>query len=227
MAWTNQNNDGAEVALAIPNTGTVSFDWAVKLSTLRLPSHLISSRQIAALDLARQQTVENILESDAEWILFLDSDVLPPIDVYPRLREHNLDIVSGLYYAKKDPVHPAMWSIEEGKGLSPIVKWPDGALVEADAIGLGCTLVNRRVFEYMDKPWFRWTEGFEEHPWDTQEHNRQIGVGEDFFFCHKAKEEGFNIYVDTSIKCRHESTGVIDEEGNMLGKHEAENSTRG
>jgi len=36
-------------------------------------------------------TVEDALEVDPEWILFMDSDVIPPADVFPRLRNRGVD----------------------------------------------------------------------------------------------------------------------------------------
>lgn len=212
MSWQKQQND-PDLAVVVPNTGTVSFDWCTKFSSLRLPEHVVSSKQTAALDLAREQTIEMAMEVDPEWVLFLDSDVFPPKDIFFQLRQHDLDVISGVYYVKKDPPHPAMWRLDKEDTLSPVYQFKEDLIVEVDAVGLGCTLVNKRVFEDIDRPWFRWTEGYEDHPWDMRSVGGQQGIGEDFYFCHKAKEAGYNIYVDTSIMCLHEGSALIGANG--------------
>lgn len=213
MAWNQQEDDTPEAALPIPQTGDVSFHWALRLHTMALPSHVITSKNIAPIDLAREKSVEAALDSGAEWIFMLDSDVIPPRDVYPRLKQHQVDIVSGMYFAKKEDPHPAMWKVNPDGGLAPVVEWPENALIEVDTVGLGCALIHRRVFEDIERPWFRWTQGYDSHPWDTEEINGEVGIGEDFYFFHKAKEEGYNVYADTSVECKHEVGGMLDSEG--------------
>ncbi len=62
-------------------------------------------------------------------------------------------------------------------------------LIECDGVGGGCLLVHRRVFDALEKPYFKCNPG-------TQ-------VGEDFYFCRKVREAGFKIYLDPSILCGH------------------------
>lgn len=211
MSW-QETNKSTELAVCTPHRGSVSFKWATTLASLRLPDHIISSKSTAALDLAREQTVENALENEPEWLLFLDSDIIPPRDVYERLLEHDLDVVSATYVVDKMPPHLAAWAYEE-EGLSPIEEWQDNQLLNVDSIGMGCCLISRRVFEDIDKPYFRWTEGFEEHPWDLSDQKEQKGVGEDFYFSRKILKAGYNIYLDTSVKCVHEKPGGMTVEG--------------
>lgn len=210
------NRDTTEVVIAVPHTGSVSMRWAVRLSELRMPPHAIVSKSTAAIDRARELTVEDALELDPEWLLFIDSDVVPPVDAFERLRRHGVDIVSGLYYMDNpDGVHPAMWRLDDDDSPA-IVGYDREGLVNVDAVGFGCLLVNRQVLDDVERPWFRWTEGFEDHPWDLRRRTGVPGVSEDFHFCQKATSAGYEIYVDTTVKCMHEKGCLLTDDGVFL-----------
>lgn len=227
-------SDEFDIVIVVPHTGHVSMRWAVRLATLELPPHYIVTKSTGAIDLAREQTIEDALEHDPEWLLFLDSDVIPPLDVFQRLRRHGRDIVSGLYYVDGDFVHPAMWVLDENDSPSSVdfdgqgnmlygdthspSKAPIGedGLVSVDAIGLGCLLVHRRLIDDVERPWFRWTKGYDQHPWDLKHAGERFGVSEDFYFCHKVQEAGYDIHVDTTVQCAHEKGCVLTAEGVFL-----------
>jgi len=205
-----------DVAIAVPHTGSVSMRWAVRLSELEMPPHTIVTKSTGAIDLAREKTVEDALRTDPDWILFMDSDVVPPRDVFQRLARHGVDIVSGLYYMDNpDGVHPAMWRLDEEE--SPAISGYDReGLVNVDAVGFGCLLVSREVIDTLERPWFRWTKGYDDHPWDLQHQGEKPGISEDFYFCHKAQEAGYDIYVDTTVKCMHEKKCLLTDDGVFL-----------
>jgi len=213
MAWKHDESS-PEVAIITPNKSGVSFDWAVKFSSLKLPEYILSSDDTAAIDLARERCTEKALKADIEWLFYLDSDVLPPENVYKLLRRHQLDVVSGVYTAGVNPSHPAAWRLDDTNRLAPLAGYDVPRIMEVDAVGLGCCLVHRRVLEDIKQPWFRWTLGYEEHPWDLRNRDDgDKGVGEDFYFCKKAKDAGYNIYIDTEVLCNHEHGGVLTPDG--------------
>lgn len=211
-----QDTTTEDLAVVVPHTGSVSMRWAVRLSELQTPPHRIVTKSTAAIDLARELTIEDALEMGVEWLLLLDSDVVPPVDVYPRLRNRGVDVISGLYYVDTpEQPHPAMWRLDENDAPTPVNAARDG-LFNVDAIGLGCLLVRAAVLEDLERPWFRWTRGFEDHPWDLTHQGEKAGISEDFYFCHKLTEAGYDIYVDTSVKCLHEKTCFLSDEGLFL-----------
>jgi hypothetical protein len=208
--------ESPQLALVIPHTGNVSMRWAVRLAELDAPPHHIVTKSTAAVDLARELAVEDALDVDPEWLLFLDSDVIPPRDVFSRLRQRDVDVISGLYYVDTpERPHPAMWRLDEQKSPSPVPASREGVF-NVDAVGLGCLLIRSEVLRDIERPWFRWTRGYDDHPWDLRHQGERPGISEDFYFCHKLVDSGYDIYMDTTVTCLHEKTAFLADDGVYL-----------
>ena len=137
---------------------------------------------------------------DYDYIMWIDSDqVFEPNDFF-KLLEHDKDIVSGLYLRKPQgdtlndiPVYFACFTAPN-KGL--FTNEVNGELRTIYANGMGWMLVKKGVFEKIEYPWFG--------PIIT-------GLnfcGEDTAFQIRAKDAGFDSYVDTTVIVGHEK-GVI------------------
>lgn len=230
---SDTDGDGVELAVVVPHTGNVSMRWAVTLATLDAPPHHIVTKSNAALDLSRELAVEDALEGGAEWLLLLDSDVIPPPDVFFQLQRTGRRVVSALYLVDHDVPQPAAWVLDDDSPSSVrvdakgnVIVDDDGdprrigrdetGLVTVDAIGLGCVLVHRSIFEKLEQPWFRWTKGYEDHPWDLRDESGEPGVSEDFFFCHRLAEAGIDIHLDTSVQCAHEKGCLLTGDGVVM-----------
>ena len=147
--------------------------------------------QGALVDRARNHLVERMLDHPMAptHLLFLDADIVPPADALMTLLKHRLPIVSGLY-RKRVPPHEPMAFLDKSGVFKPIsLKGPK--LKQADVVGAGCLLIAREVFETIPAPWF------------TSEWRAEGHISEDFAFCEKAREAGFDIAVDTSVKLLH------------------------
>lgn len=137
---------------------------------------------------ARNEIVKAALASDVDWILWLDDDQEVPKDALPRLLAHKKDIVCGLSFVRTAPFH-AM--IMHGGNLQIGHMWMDDypeGLVECAVSPFACALTNIKVFKRIVKPWF----------WDKPD-----GYSEDVYFAQKAREAGFKVYVDTTVKTTH------------------------
>ena len=192
-----------ELLIAVPHSDSmVNMEWAIDFAGLwkRTPVKtkllLLPEPQI---DVARDKAAQISIELGATHLLFLDSDVHPPKDAIAKLMAHKLPIVSALYARRQNPSWNQMLRRSgDGFRFTPIEEgtYEPGSLVECDAVGFGCVLIETHVFKTMERPWFRWSEYY-----------AIGGISEDFNFCMKAKQSGFKIIVDTSIVCKH--SGLI------------------
>lgn len=97
---------------------------------------------------SRQAHITKFMETDFDYILFLDADHVFPRHTLERLRSHGLPFVSGFYVRRRYDLVAPVW-YEPYKGVLPLAIWsaqvePDG-LYEIGASGWGCLLVHRDV----------------------------------------------------------------------------------
>ena len=172
----------------------------LKVLRLRFPEPEIS--------VSRDKAVQAAIQNGARWLWFLDTDIICPPDTLARLMAHNKPIVSGLYVRRHNPPFNEMlrYRTDGFPGLKPINdgEYTPGSLVECDAVATGCMLLQVELFEKMQpfqmtidgqpaRPaWFLWSE------WRTNN-----GLSEDFSFCTRARQQGIQVFCDTSILCRH------------------------
>lgn len=193
--------DSAKICLAIPNTGVVQSELALylfKAAHFGLVHDLFMPQE-KPHDVARNVIVHHFLGTDCTHLLMIDSDVIPP-DNITRMVGH--DICSAWVNAYKDghlmPV--AMDRVKDGwKQRQTLGAGPN----EVDAVGTGCIMVRREVFEKMPAPWFEF----------IKDERGMLKAGEDFSFCQKAKELGFSIQFDTNYRCVHYCTTPLKTQG--------------
>lgn len=145
----------------------------------------------------RNKLVSKFLETDCEWILFIDTDTIPPDNALD-MTKHKLDICSGYYYqwTNKELI-PLIFKRVEGGYLADVGR-PTKIknVVEVDATGAGCLLINRKVFENIEKPYFL-----------TPYNDEGVSLStEDIYFFKKAIKAGYKIFVDRSVVARHIKT---------------------
>lgn len=151
---------------------------------------------------ARNAMAKNVLEKDCDYLFFIDSDMVLPNDTLKRLVEHDKDIVSGMYFHKKPPFAPVVYSKNEKGTFDVIMDYPKDQLIEVDGVGMGICLIKRGVFEKLGDKCFDVLPASDENP---------VINGEDFAFCYRAKRAGFKIYVDTGMQALHQTVRYIDE----------------
>ena len=122
--------------------------WSRYLS-LRIPNMNVMwfTSTGAMTDRSRNEIVKWFLGSRAEWLLFLDDDVQPNPDTLERLLAHGKEFVAGVYYRRRPPCDPLMYYRMESGWYAPPLEWDKGAVLKVDAVGMGCALINRSVFQ--------------------------------------------------------------------------------
>jgi hypothetical protein len=157
-----------------------------------------------SVEAQRNAQVLGFLEDkNATHLLLVESDVVPPIDAVGRLLSHNVDIVAGVcpIYIDGNAVYNTF--VEIGEGLFHPLSKPDVLeLAEVDGIGMGCTLIARKVLEEIPPPWFEIDADIYGIP----------TVSEDFWFCTNVRKHGFKIHVDWNVRCvHHKNVGLFKE----------------
>lgn len=195
-----------EVLVGILTREIVTTAWAFSLRNLILPpSANIIPISGMPFDHARNSACEKVLEHNFTWLFFLDDDVIPPSDVFSKLVSRGKDIISGLYFRRAEPIMPVMLR-HTSERPQFITDFNLGDVIEADLVGAGCLLIHRRVIEKMKSNWFEWRVDHKHRP-DIER------TSEDFTFCTMAKEMGFKVYVDTSVRCQHAGIGKSEFPG--------------
>lgn len=205
--WENQQIP-QQIIIATPHTGLVNWEWAVSYKILQppVPYNIISNKGLP-IDRARCELVEQAKAMNATHIFFLDSDVIMPWDGLIRLYNHRLPIVSGVYGSKLGV--PAVWVEANQAGANRYAAIAPQVLEQNQlfthpklVVGAGCLLIDMAVFNQIKKPYFQWTQGYDES-----------GESEDFFFCRKAEAAGYPVYVDMTVKCYHVDGSKLNWKG--------------
>jgi len=144
-----------------------------------------------SLTTQRTKLVQEALKGSAEYLFFLDDDVIGPPNLLTALLSYELPIACGLYWAKKriEERGLAAWMKVHENEYTSIDPNQDGQLIQVDVTGLGCALIHRSIFEKISEPFFEWLPD---------------GVSEDFYFFEKvSREMGIKPMIDMKLKCDH------------------------
>ncbi len=212
------------IAIGIPHLGNLPGYFVDSLLFMHWPDGTSTVRiENKPVDTARNHIAKAFLANEAfTHLLFVDADMTFHKDTLTRLLAHDLPIVSGTYFARTDTPIPHVynfsktdadgvnWYTSQAGAFGEWVKrhpeqgvfpnawcFPESldALVECDAVGFGCVLIKREVFEALQYPYF--------------ESDPETGGAEDFDFCEKAKAAGYKIFADFTIQANHEAKGAF------------------
>jgi hypothetical protein len=157
----------------------------------------------------RNKIAKMFLETDAKYLMFIDSDIKFQRWMVNRLRSHDKGIVGGVYLKKTLPYQPVMNAYLGEEGDLAIMR----------EIGTGFMMIRRDVFgafrsmwpenDYINDDdeqkgiyhyWFK-TGVFRAKGVSNREPGRYLS--EDYFFCQEAAQLGYKTYLDRSILTQH------------------------
>ncbi len=174
------------VSIAVPSGDMVHSGFAMAFAQLCHASQALALQIVSVkssiVAIARNNAVAEARRFDAQYLLFLDSDMIFPPTALLRLLLHRVDIV-GATYVKRVPPYDVL-------GTALAEQPTDGnGLIEMGRIPTGCLLIRMGVFEALAPPFFRF---------DTVPTNGAI-LGEDYVFCDAARQAGFRIWCDPTL----------------------------
>lgn len=169
----------------------------VKLNTMNnLDTHVVYDASTVLLT-QRERLAMEAQNIGAEYMLWLDSDMVFPATTALRLMAHNEDIVAANYVRRQLPAKGVAYeTIGDWQNPLPFELYDN--LVPVQGIGMGCMLMKTKILSEITQPWFefKWTPESNDH------------LGEDMIFCQKMAEAGHTVKVDTqlSMELRHLGT---------------------
>ncbi len=140
----------------------------------------------------RNKLVETAIENKADYLLFVDADMRFPKDTLKILMAHDKDIIGVNATTRAEPVSPTARNIHINEDGS--VDWvavysnAKEGIEKVDGIGCGIMLIKQSVIKKMEKPYFYFEQLL----------NNKI-LGEDIYFCIKAKDAGVDTWVDHNL----------------------------
>ncbi len=181
-----------KLAICVPARDTVQVGFAKCLANLtaRLAKDNVDYELMfnlgSVIPQQRNTLAELALEKNADYLLWLDSDMHFPANTFERLLKHQKEICAATYSTRIKPQRSVAFI--DKNNLDKRLK-PKTGLHPVFAVGMGCMLISRVVFDNLPKPWFQyiWNK-------DTKDLS-----GEDIYFCNQAGDTGFEIFVDADL----------------------------
>jgi len=214
--------------LLVDNSTTNLFSKGVKkkynVDVIYLSLDVSNMKKIVR---SRNKILTYAVNNSYDYVLMMDCDVIPPVDILGRLLAHEKDVVSGLYYGpfgagEKQKTLAVAWKSASNEELEEIKsKFPKFVktyanlrrhlteeeiesrdLQEVIIPSAGCMLIGRDVFKKIK--------------YGILDVSDKYRTSDDIFFCKGAREAGFKLYCDPSVKCEHLIYGKFRKDGGVL-----------
>lgn len=194
-----------KILIAIPSGDDVAAEFVQSLLALHPVDHVeVKIHTGSLVYLAREILAAYAINNEFDYVLWLDSDMVFQPDMLERMIEDDVDMVAGLFFQRRIPCDPAIWSKivcgESGeKHDERYYEYPENSLFEIDACGMAAVLVKGEVIRKVYDTYQRTFEPIS-------------GYGEDISFCIRAKNCGYQLWCDSRIKVGHRGFTFITED---------------
>lgn len=192
MNLLNKKNKNLKIGIAVPCRDQVHSLFTFSLANLiqthaeediKTKLYMLSGSLIAD---QRHKLALSCIMDHCTHILWLDSDMMFPDDIAIKLLSHKKPIVACNYSTRAEPRKSVAY-----KTIGDWENWLNSKnetskLSQVAAVGMGCMLTDCRIFSKMSAPYFevQYDEALRE--W----------IGEDFYFCKKSQDLGYDIFID-------------------------------
>lgn len=159
-----------------------------------------------SIDAMRNQAAKMALQTECDYLLFIDDDCMIPSNVVQQLISRDQDIVAGLTYIRGNPFNVMHFRFTEDRtSLVFDNAWREhvleNGLIPCDALGFSCCLIRVELLRHLRPPFF--VTG--------------SGNTEDVYFCLKARREldEVSMAVDSHVKVSHLCMPVAVNDDNV------------
>lgn len=163
-----------------------------------------------SIDNMRNFCGEQAIEQKCDYLLFIDDDVLVPVETLARLVSHNKDVVAGVTHIRGYPFHPMAFDFSKAQktryGHHFVDNYFDrarraknGGLIRVDAVGFSCCLIKTSLLKRYRKHFEK--QGQPKFPFFLTLPN----MTEDVFFCQQVHQTfpKVKIWLDTKVQTEH------------------------
>ncbi len=192
------------VTIGTPHTGHLIQQYVISLvkSIMQPPAGV--TFEVLGLESCYVHSGRNIIfnSCQGDYLLFVDSDMSWEPNQIAQLIKAEKDIIGGLYYKRRPPYGPVVYSFD---GMVHQPMQPKERLFRCDGVGTGFLLISRKVITAMNQPECLLDWGYAFDPVKTQNPGNagSYFVGEDLSFCMKARHLGFEIWCDPENLVTH------------------------
>ena len=194
--------------IAIPCMDMVHTEFVRSLVSMRYVGEIqFCFTECSLIYQARTALCKMAMDAGADYVLWLDSDVVFQPDLMERLMEdiQGRDMVTAVYHARKAPFRPIIWKTIR-TGLMPTDAqveqyddYPTDGLFEVEGCGFGAVLMKIGVIRDV-------AETFH------QTFAPVTGLGEDLSFCVRARSCGYKIWCDPALQIGHKGAMIINQD---------------
>lgn len=144
----------ARVSIGIPAYGKQDKDWWGPLVKQAAELHKQDIELVDLLvmgsmmtDVSRNYIVEDFLETNSEWLQWIDADNIHKIGSIRRLLDTQKSLVTGVYTKRNDKGDIVAYFANGEGEYQPVEGFTSGEIFPVDSAGMGGCLVHRSVFE--------------------------------------------------------------------------------
>lgn len=152
---------------------------------------------------ARNALAQEAIDTGADRILFIDSDMYFKPDMMERMAQDlddGADVVSGICFTRRFPTQPCIYKTVDMTGKTEVyTDYPKDKLFPIAGCGFGAVMMNTDVLKAVSNK-------------HGKPFNPMPGIlGEDLAFCYRARDLGYKIFCDSRIKVGHVGTFIYEE----------------
>jgi hypothetical protein len=207
-SWSSKKG---KLAVLIPCRDTLHSAHAlalaemVKFNTMNdIDTHVFMDASTILLT-QRERLATAAVNLGADYMLWLDSDMVFPATTAVRLMKHNEPVVAANYVRRQKPYKGVAYETI-GDWQNPLPFDVQDELVPIEGIGMGCMLIKTSIFQELSKPWF-------DFQWSPESNDF---LGEDMYLCQKINAAGYTIKVDTSLSQEMHHLGTYAFNADLL-----------
>lgn len=193
-----------KVFIAVPSMDIVPALFCQSLALLQRAGDTMIGFEVGSLVYnARNNLARQAIKAEADWVLWLDSDMVFSPDFLQRMlkvcTENDIDFLTALCFRRKPPFTPTLFDrlekVDKGASYTALMSVPDGRF-KVGGCGFAGVLLSTDVLLSVASKFGRMFDPID-------------GFGEDLSFCWRARQCGYDIWCDSDIEMGHVGQTIV------------------